>query len=88
MLILTRYGSISLKHREIQYGLGPIMKELGKKLQNELPHGSYVLSNVFTFPGWTPLLSSDLNAEKTYIYRIPDCYDTTIEKIKTRKEIV
>ena len=75
-----------------QYELGPIMKELGKKLQEELPHGSYVLSNVFTFPGWTPLRNSTLNAEKTYIYRIPDCYDATEsareDSIKTTKQKV
>ena len=53
------------------------MKELGQKLQKELPHGSYVLSNVFTFPGWTPLPSTHTNTEKTYIYRLPDCYNTT-----------
>ena len=53
------------------------MKELGQKLQHELPHGSYVLSNVFKFPDWTPLPNSSTNTEKTYIYRIPDCYDAT-----------
>lgn len=62
------------------------MKELGKKLQSELPHGSYVLSNVFTFPGWTPLPNSHANAEKTYIYRIPDCYTTTRSSIEEKIE--
>lgn len=52
------------------------MKELGEKLQNELPHGSYVLSNIFTFPGWAPLSNKNANAEKTYIYRVPDCYNS------------
>jgi hypothetical protein len=59
----------------IQYGLAPIMKELGQKLQRELPLGSYILSNVFTFPGWKPLpncQSSDHG--NTYIYRTPDCW--------------
>jgi hypothetical protein len=55
------------------------MKELGEKLQNELPDGAYVLSNVFTFPGWKPIPNTNqTNATtKTYIYRIPDCYTTT-----------
>jgi hypothetical protein len=61
------------------------MRELGNKLQNELPHGSYVLSNVFPFPGWIPLPNSIVNSEKTYIYRIPDCYDDTRNSIETKE---
>lgn len=51
----------------IQYGLGPIMKDLGVKLEKELPSGSLVVSNVFSVPGWTPVNSS---LEGTHIYRI------------------
>jgi hypothetical protein len=62
------------------------MKELGQKLQRELPSGSYILSNVFTFPGWKPLpirnnsvsISTDSvtnNHANTYIYRTPDCWE-------------
>jgi hypothetical protein len=42
------------------------MKELGTKLENELKPGSFVLSNVFTIPGWKATSS----VEGTYIYRI------------------
>ncbi len=36
------------------FGLTKIMPELEKKLSGELKPGARVVSNVFTFPGWTP----------------------------------
>ncbi|EEC48937.1 predicted protein [Phaeodactylum tricornutum CCAP 1055/1] len=54
------------------YGLGPIMKDLGTKLENELSPGSFILSNVFTFPGWKPQSSQG----GTYIYRTPNCWQS------------
>jgi len=50
------------------YGLEPIMQRLGEKLENELAPGSYVVSNVFEFPKWKPLLISD----SIFIYRTPN----------------
>ena len=50
------------------YGLGPIMKDLGIKLEDELEPGSLVMSNVFRFPGWIPVSTSDQN---TFLYVIP-----------------
>ncbi|KAL7524572.1 hypothetical protein ACHAXR_000630 [Thalassiosira sp. AJA248-18] len=35
------------------YGLAPIMKRLGQKLEEELKDGSIVVSNVFEIPGWS-----------------------------------
>ena len=49
-----------------QYGLGPIMEDLGVKLEEEMKPGSFVLSNVFSIPGWHPVSSSD----GTHIYII------------------
>jgi hypothetical protein len=58
-----------------QYGLGPIMKELGAKLERELPPGSYVLSNVFSVPGWEPVAASNasttVGSSTYYIYQMP-----------------
>jgi hypothetical protein len=63
---------------DIQYGLGPIMGQLGIKLQQELPNGSYVLSNVFDFPGWTPCRPNDVSASTgTFVYKTPDCWAKT-----------
>lgn len=50
------------------YGLGPIMKPLGIKLEKELKPGSVVISNVFTFPGWQ---ASSLSNNGVFFYRIP-----------------
>ena len=50
------------------YGLTPIMKKLGVKLQAELPPGSLVLSNVFSIPGWRAVGTS---AHGTHIYMVP-----------------
>jgi hypothetical protein len=52
----------------LQYGLGPIMKDLGVKLEQELKPGSHVLSNVFSIPGWHPISSEDA----THIYVVPN----------------
>jgi len=41
------------------YGLNPMMERLQQKLQNELAPGSYVVSHVFRFPTWTPLVVQD-----------------------------
>jgi len=46
------------------------MKDLSVKLENELQPGSYVLSNVFSFPGWKAQSSSD----GTFLYKTPDCW--------------
>lgn len=55
-----------------QYGLGPIMENLGVKLKDELKPGSFVLSNVFSFPGWKPESSS---SDGTFLYLLPDCWE-------------
>jgi hypothetical protein len=54
------------------YGLQPIMKDLGKKLQAELRPGSLVVSNVFSIPGWRAESGSKGNV---YIYSVPECWD-------------
>jgi hypothetical protein len=54
------------------YGLNPIMKDLGVKLQNELQPGSIVLSNVFAIPGWKP--SSSMSQDGMHIYLTPECW--------------
>jgi hypothetical protein len=54
------------------YGLNPIMKDLGVKLQNELQPGSIVLSNVFAIPGWKP--SSNMSRDGMHIYLTPECW--------------
>lgn len=51
------------------YGLTPIMKPLGVKLQKELPVGSIVLSNVFSIPGWQPESTS---RQGTHVYVVPE----------------
>jgi Histone methylation protein DOT1 len=50
------------------YGLTPIMKPLGIKLQKELKPGSIVLSNVFAIPGWKPEATS---LQGTHVYIVP-----------------
>jgi hypothetical protein len=57
------------------------MGQLGTKLQQELPNGSFVLSNVFDFPGWTPCrptrtsdVASAAASTGTFVYKIPDCW--------------
>lgn len=54
------------------YGLGPIMKDLGIKMQQELQPGSVILSNVFSIPGWRT--SSSLSRDGMHIYIVPDCW--------------
>lgn len=56
------------------YGLNPIMKNLGIKMQEELQPGSVVLSNVFSIPGWKA--SSTLSRDGMHIYVVPDCWKT------------
>jgi hypothetical protein len=56
----------------VKYGLAPIMNKLGVKLKEELKPGSYVLSNVFSIPGWKQTSTS---AEGTHLYRTPECWD-------------
>jgi len=49
------------------------MKQLKNKLESELTPGSWVVSNTFSVPGWTPekvLDSGDLYHNKIYVYRI------------------
>jgi hypothetical protein len=53
------------------YGLNPIMKDLGEKLQDELRPGSLVLSNVFAIPGWK---QSALSSSGVYVYSAPACW--------------
>ena len=52
------------------------MKELGAKFENEMKPGSYVLSNVFTIPGWKPLSQS---SDGTYLYHTPHCWSHQTE---------
>lgn len=54
------------------YGLQPIMKDLGKKLQAELRPGSLVVSNVFQIPGWR---AEGASKDNVFIYSVPDCWD-------------
>eukprot|EP01121_Diplochlamys_sp_Union-15-3_P022214 TRINITY_DN9387_c0_g1_i1.p1 TRINITY_DN9387_c0_g1~~TRINITY_DN9387_c0_g1_i1.p1 ORF type:complete len:205 (-),score=33.88 TRINITY_DN9387_c0_g1_i1:79-693(-) len=49
----------------VVYGLDPIMERLGRKLNQELKPGSYIVSNVFQFPGWIPIASTD---DKVLLY--------------------
>lgn len=53
------------------YGLQPIMKDPGKKLQTELRPGSLVVSNVFSIPGWKAEKGSKGNI---FLYSVPDCW--------------
>lgn len=50
------------------YGLSHIMKGLGKKLQRELKPGAKVVSLIFQFPNWQPVLG---DKDGIYIYTIP-----------------
>ena len=54
------------------YGLQPIMKDLGKKLQAELRPGSLVVSNVFSIPGWR---AEGASKDNVFIYSVPECWD-------------
>lgn len=58
------------------YGLQPIMKDLGGKLQNELRPGSIVVSNVFAIPGWKTNIPS---THGVHIYIIPSSSDHQVE---------
>lgn len=63
------------------------MKDLRIKMQQELRPGSFVLSNVFTIPGWRPVSSSS----GTYLYRVPnddksvESLDLLPEKVRERR---
>src|SRR3989344_3237972 len=54
----TKYTVITL------FGIPYIMKELEKKLLQELPKGARVVSNRFTFPNWKPVVKKD----RVYLY--------------------
>lgn len=43
----------------VVYGFPTIMKDLEKKLQNELPAGARVVSHAFQFPNWKPVKQGD-----------------------------
>jgi precorrin-6B methylase 2 len=47
------------------YGTSRIMNDLRKKLERELRSGTKVLSNVFSFHGWTPIAKRD----GVYLYK-------------------
>ena len=57
------------------YGLQPIMKDLGRKLQQELRPGSIVVSNVFSIPGWRP---SGGSTGGVFIYSVPECWEKSV----------
>lgn len=60
------------------YGLHPIMGDLGQKMRKEMKHGSIIVSNVFTIPGWKPIGAS-LNG--VHLYSVPQCFrEKTVEK--------
>ena len=59
------------------YGLSPIMKQLGKKLQNELQPGSIVVSNVFVIPNWKPIVASK---DAIHIYSVPESIQEDVKK--------
>jgi len=50
------------------------MKQLGKKLEAELPEDAIIVSNVFAFPGWKAIQTS---AERTHIYIVPKRKETS-----------
>ncbi|KAL7536830.1 hypothetical protein ACHAXR_007417 [Thalassiosira sp. AJA248-18] len=71
------------------YGLAPIMKRLGQKLEEELKPGSIVVSNVFEIPGWRASTkkigtgdggdgeNKEMmrgSGEGVYLYRVPECF--------------
>ncbi|KAL9179635.1 hypothetical protein ACHAXT_008925 [Thalassiosira profunda] len=65
------------------YGLAPIMKRLGKKLEEELKPGSIVVSNVFPVPGWRVCTNTNESIKKTsgsqsgegvFLYEVPECF--------------
>lgn len=57
------------------YGLQPIMKDLRRKLQQELRPGSVVVSNVFSIPGWR---QNGGSKGGVFIYSVPDCWKKTV----------
>lgn len=59
------------------------MKDLGIKLQDELPSDSFVLSNVFSIPGWRPSGSSP---EGTHIYGVPQCWQASEEMARKQRQ--
>ncbi|KAL7578365.1 hypothetical protein ACA910_012768 [Epithemia clementina (nom. ined.)] len=63
------------------YGLGPIMGKLGQKLKQELPDESFVLSNTFTFPGWTHTKSD----KGVYVYQTPHCWKPGQQTVQASK---
>ena len=65
------------------YGLQPIMKDLGKKLQAELRPGSLVVSNVFSIPGWRTEAGSKDNV---YIYSVPECWEKGSRSTRQREQ--
>ena len=51
------------------------MSLLRPKLEAELSDNTYVVSNTFTIPGWTPtetFRTNDLFRTRIYVYRLPD----------------
>jgi hypothetical protein len=58
------------------------MKDLGVKLQDELPSDSFVLSNVFSIPGWKP---SDDSPVGIHIYAVPQCWQTSEEMARGKQ---
>ena len=76
---LTNLWDVDLTQVDVVavYGLHPIMKELGVKLQHELRPGSIVLSNVFSIPGWKP---SKMSRHGMHIYITPECWTKIHEK--------
>ena len=65
------------------YGLQPIMKDLGKKLQAELRPGSLVVSNVFQIPGWR---AEGASKDNVFIYSVPDCWDKGTGSTRQREQ--
>jgi hypothetical protein len=58
------------------------MKDLGVKLQDELPSDAFVLSNVFSIPGWKP---SDNSPAGIHIYAVPQCWQTSQEMARKQR---
>jgi cell wall assembly regulator SMI1 len=59
-----------------------MMKDLGDKLKQELRPGTYVLSNVFAIPNWTPIGTSQ---HGTHIYRMPQKTDTGTASLRSKR---
>jgi len=71
--------SVDLSNADVVavYGLHPIMDDLGKKMRREMKSGSYVVSNVFTIPGWKPIGAT--SKDGVHLYSVPESFSDNIK---------